>query len=103
MPGEFHLENENVNHRKKITKKLEKISTQNKRVQMVRLFKKAQFLRAAFYTFRLPCWMHEFSGLCLIKILMVDIDLIFLFSLTKNLLIIYFIGEEWIFEPERSS
>lgn len=39
----------------------------------------------------------------ILKILMVDIDLIFLFSLTKNLLIIYFIGEEWIFEPERSS
>lgn len=41
MPGEFHPENENVNHRKKITKKLEKISTQNKRMQIVRLFKKA--------------------------------------------------------------
>lgn len=41
MPGEFHPENENVNHRKKITNKLEKISTQNKRMQIVRLFKKA--------------------------------------------------------------
>lgn len=51
MPGEFHPENENINHRKKIAKKLEKISTQNRRVQIVRLFKKAQFLRAAFYTF----------------------------------------------------
>lgn len=51
MPGEFHPENENINHRKKIAKKLEKISTQNRRVQMVRLFKKVQFLRAAFYTF----------------------------------------------------